>query len=83
MDDIPLVKEDAAEISETSKSRFQHFAEHMGHIRHYLSTGKYSPGLKGTTMRAIRKATSNGQYVIQGTLIQYTSNRQMLHEPST
>ena len=42
--------------------------DYAENIKEYLRTGSYASGLTASTKRAIRKATSSGQYSLEGRL---------------
>ena len=55
-----------AEKRQQREERFQEYVTYMGHIHHYLRTGCYQTGVDTKTKKAIRKATSKGQYTHAG-----------------
>ena len=47
---------------------FAAFRDYADNIKRYIRTGSYTSGLTANTKRAIRKATSSGQYSLEGRL---------------
>ena len=57
---------DAKSSVSENDSPFAAFKEYTDNIRRYLRTGTYADGLHVNAKRAIRKATSSGQYSLEG-----------------
>ena len=54
--------------SDSPGSPIATFRDYAENIKEYLRTGSYASGLTASTKRAIRKATSSGQYSLEGRL---------------
>lgn len=55
-------------ISHSHDGHFVAFKEYTENIRQYIQTGHYPSSVNANTKRAIRKATSMGQYSMEGKL---------------
>ena len=64
-----IVSHADTETPEQSVLKCEKYAKYMVYVLHYLQTDCYAKGVSPNTRKAIRKATSKGQYSYEGTCL--------------